>query len=66
MDHARIAVVEKAKRCAVAVAGRAHKRVILARFGNGPKSHSLKFHACGPKVNGVSQFHAIRRLCFLQ
>ena len=38
----------------------------MSRFGNGPESHSLKFHACGPKVNAVSQFHAIGKPCFLQ
>src|SRR6266702_1464411 len=59
MDHASVAVVETAESGAVALAGGAHKRVIVARCRFAPSSHSLTFHACGSKVNAVAHVQNI-------
>jgi len=55
VNHARVAVIEAAESGAIARASGANERVLLlARFGGRPGSHSLTFHAGGPKVNAVS------------
>jgi hypothetical protein len=45
VDHARVAVVKPSERGAITVASGADERVLLARFGDRPGSHSLTFHA---------------------
>ena len=59
VDHARVAVVEASESSTIAGASGANESVVLAWFGDRPASHSLTFHACGPKVNAVSHVQAI-------
>src|SRR5439155_1279207 len=59
VDHTCIPGVQATESGTIAVAGCADKRVILARFGDRPDSHSLTFHACGSKVNAVSHVQAV-------
>jgi hypothetical protein len=65
VDHSGITVIEAAEGGTVASAGCADEGVILARFGDGPGSHNLTFHATSPKVNAVSHDQAMKCHCLI-